>query len=180
MRSEVGTTYPLEVQREKEVLQVALRPDPYPLKFPELPGPPKVGTAAPPVKVDLVRGTTDLQEKRERLLFFWATWCMPCKAALPEVMAFAAARHVEVVAITDEPADLIQQFLKESTVEFPSIVATDPLRVTFQTYGVSGTPTFVLIDEKNNVQYYKSGYAPKIGLGIEGWKFEAEKKDGKG
>jgi cytochrome c biogenesis protein CcmG/thiol:disulfide interchange protein DsbE len=140
--------------------------------MPALPGPPKVGTAAPPVEVKLVRGAKEVPAHRSRLLLFWATWCLPCKASLPEVMAFARARNLQVVAITDEPADKVKKFLADFGQPFPSIVATDELRVTFQNYGVSGTPTFVLIDENDNVSHVQTGYNPSVGLTVEGWKFE--------
>jgi thiol-disulfide isomerase/thioredoxin len=176
MRSEVGASYPLEVQREADKFQVTLKPGPFPLEMPALPGPPKVGSVAPPLKIELVRGGKELPPHRSRLLFFWATWCMPCKASLPEVLAFARARDVDVVAITDEPAETVTKFLGNFGKPFPSIVATDRLRTTFQSYGVSGTPTFVLIDESDNVRHVQTGYNPSIGLTVEGWKFEQKKE----
>jgi thiol-disulfide isomerase/thioredoxin len=176
MRSEIGEEYPLDVQRDKKVLHLALRPQPYPIEMPALPGPPDVGSAAPPVKVQVVRGDTDLEKPRPRLLFFWATWCMPCKASVPELLAFGKERGIDVVAITDEPAEIVEKFLQEHKEPFPTIVASDRFRVTFQNYGVSGTPTFVLIDEKGIVQHYKTGYAPNLGLGIDGWQWKQPKK----
>jgi hypothetical protein len=38
-------------------------------------------------------------------------------------------------------------------------------------YGVSGTPTFVLVDGGGNVASYHTGYDPAKGLGIEGWEW---------
>jgi thiol-disulfide isomerase/thioredoxin len=176
MRSEIGEEYPLEVQRDKKPIRLALRPEPYPIEMPELPGPPDVGSSAPPVKVQLVRGDTDLSAPRPRLLFFWATWCLPCKASVPELIAFGEERGIDVVAITDEPAEIVEKFLAELKQPFPKIVASDRFRVTFQSYGVSGTPTFVLLDNKGVVQHYKTGYAPSLGLGIEGWQWKQKKK----
>ncbi len=176
MRSEIGEAYPLDVLRQDKPQRVTLRPGPYPMAMPELPGPPKVGSAAPPLDVELVRGATALASGKPRLLFFWATWCLPCKAALPEVLAFAAARGAEVVAVTDEPRETLEPFFKQFTEPFPAIVATDRFRVTFQNYGVSGTPTFVLIDAAGTVQHYQTGYAPKVGLKIDGWHWEKEPK----
>jgi thiol-disulfide isomerase/thioredoxin len=174
MRREVGELSPLEVLRNDATVRIALRPGPYPMEMPKLPGPPKIGAVAPPIKVDVFRGHTNLAKGKPRLLFFWATWCLPCKAAVPEVLAFAAARNVEVVAITDESEDTLEAFFAQYDYPFPEIVARDRYRLTFQTYGVSGTPTFVLIDAKGKVQHYKTGYAPMIGLGIEGWEWHPE------
>jgi thiol-disulfide isomerase/thioredoxin len=174
MRREVGELSPLEVLRNEATIDIALRPGPYPMEMPKLPGPPEIGAVAPPVKVDLFRGAKELAKAKPRLLFFWATWCLPCKAAVPEILAFAAARHVEVVAITDEPEETLEQFFLQYDYPFPEIVARDRYRLTFQNYGVSGTPTFVLIDEAGKVQHYKTGYAPMIGLGIEGWEWHRE------
>jgi hypothetical protein len=64
------------------------------------------------------------------LLFCWATWYVPCKAAF---------------------------------------VATDELWRSFLTYGVSGTPTFVLADAAGKVQSIASGYRPEVGLPLAGW-----------
>jgi thiol-disulfide isomerase/thioredoxin len=139
--------------------------------LPKLPGPPEVGSAAPPIKVDLLKGPKQLADGKPRLLFFWATWCAICKSALPEVLAFGQERNVEIVAITDEEPAKVREFLKTFTEPFPSIVATDRHRIVFQNYGVSGLPTFVLVDAGGTVRHYHAGYTRNMGLGIEGWKW---------
>ena len=48
-------------------------------------------------------------------------------------------------------------------------MATDELRRSFLAYGVSGTPTFVLVDGDGVIRSYSVGYSPAKGLGIEGW-----------
>ena len=172
MRREIGEPAPLQVSREGHVQQVVLKPEPYPIKMPELPGPPKVGGAAPPLqKVTAFRGDPQLGAGKPRLLFFWATWCLPCKFSVPEVMAFAKARGVEVVAITDEEPEKLDQFFSTHKEPFPATVAVDPYRLAFQAYGVSGTPTFVLVDADGKVSAYSTGYSAAKGLGIAGWTY---------
>lgn len=172
MRREIGEPAPLQVSRDGAIQRVVLKPEPYPLKIPELPGPPKVGSAAPPLqKVSAFRGDPQLAAGKPRLLFFWATWCLPCKFSVPELMAFAKARGVEVVAITDEDPEKLEQFFAEHNEPFPATVALDPYRLAFQAYGVSGTPTFVLIDAAGTVSSYSSGYSAAKGLGIPGWTY---------
>jgi len=172
MRREVAEPAPIDVLRGRKPLRLTLKPDPYPLEMPALPGPPKLGSVAPPLDLKFVRSKVDLGAAKPRLLFFWATWCQPCKFSVPEVLAFARRRHVEVIAITDEDPALVKKFLADRKEPFPGVVATDPYRTTFQTYGVSGTPTFVLIGANGKVEHYATGYNRKKGLGIEGWQWK--------
>jgi thiol-disulfide isomerase/thioredoxin len=172
MRREVGEPASIDVARGHERLRLTLEPDPYPLEMPELPGPPKVGSIAPPLDLKFLRGKADVGAGKSRLLFFWATWCLPCKFSVPEVLAFARRRHVEVIAITDENPVLVRKFLAGRTEPFPRLVATDRYRITFQSYGVSGTPTFVLIGADGKVEHYATGYDREKGLDIQGWQWK--------
>ncbi|HVN85378.1 MAG TPA: redoxin family protein [Candidatus Binatia bacterium] len=178
MRSDVATPMRLQIVRNNRLMQVTLRPGPFPLELPQLPGPPQVGSAAPPVKVELVQGATRLVAHRPRLLFFWATWCTICHSSLSELLAFGRERGIEIVAITDEEPDKVREFLRNFHEPFPTIVATDPYRATFQGFGVSGTPTFVLIDDHGVVQHYQSGYTRAAGLTIDGWKWQGNAAGG--
>lgn len=171
MLSKVDRPAPLEVLRDGKRMHVKLVPQPYPLVWPEIPGPPKVGSPAVPLKVDPYRGTppVKLATGTPHLLFFWATWCGPCKASLPEVLAFERERHTPVVAITEEPREQLDAFFRVFTAPFPDTVAMDAYRRAFVAYGVSGTPTFVLVDGQGTVVSYSTGYSPAKSLGIQGW-----------
>jgi len=162
----------LLVQRGDERLRVSLELEPYPLEWPALPGPPEIGSLAPPLQgLEPYRGTlpAELASGGPYLLFFWATWCAPCKAALPEVVAFERQRQTPVIAITDALPDELDAFFEAYDGPFPETVAVDELRRAFLAYGVSGTPTFVLVDEAGRVQSTSTGYRPDKGLGIANW-----------
>jgi thiol-disulfide isomerase/thioredoxin len=161
----------LELLRDGDFVEVTLVPGSFPLSLPKLPGPPKVGSAAPLLKLDLFRGRASLTAATPRLLFFWATWCRPCKQSLPELLAFSEERNIEIVAISDESPEVVDAFLGGFDEPFPYLVATDAYRKSFQDYGVSGTPTFVLVDRKGIVRHYQRGYRPESGLEIEGWEW---------
>jgi len=100
-----------------------------------------------------------------------------CKHALPEVLALAKARGPHVIAITDEDPDLVKKFLLDQKEPFPEIVAIDPHRVTFQGYGVSGTPSFVIVDPDGIVRLYQTGYTADGGLHVDGWTFNGKKRE---
>jgi thiol-disulfide isomerase/thioredoxin len=164
----------LAVLRGDEEIELAIVPKPYPMKWPELPGPPRVSNAAPdlkPLRLAAYRGgpPPELRGTGAHLLYFWATWCGPCKAALPELLAFEGEREIPVLAITDETSGTLDTFFGKFGKPFPVRVATDEHRRSFLAYGVSGTPTFVLVDGEGVIRSYSVGYTPEKGLGIEGW-----------
>jgi len=176
MRSEIGTPTDLGIIRDGQHQTVALELAPFPLEMPALPGPPKVGSIAPELGVDLFRGGEKLAVGKPRLLYFWATWCLICKNALPELLAYGAAHDIEVVAITDEDKATLSKFFETFDEPFPTVIATDLDRTSFVDYGVSGIPTFVLVDGDGVVQHYQSGYRPDIGLRIDGWTWSGPRK----
>jgi thiol-disulfide isomerase/thioredoxin len=141
-----------------------------------------VGSVAPPLRLEPYRGAvpTTLADGRSRLLFFWATWCGICKTAVPELLAFEKARGTEVIAVTDETAAELDPFFAEWKEGFPALVALDENRSAFRSYGVSGTPSFVLIDGAGLVQEQATGYTKKKGLQIDGWKWEPPVEDAGG
>lgn len=149
---------------------VVLRPTPGDL--PNLAGPPSVGDRAPVLPSSLRPvGARDLPDLRGRpyLLFFWATWCAPCKSAVPEVLALARSRGLPALAISDEDEETVGAFLAVRTEAFFPSVAVDALRKSFIAYGVSGTPTLVLVDGQGVIRQRQVGYSSDRGLSLEGW-----------
>ena len=177
MLSAAGQPQKLDVRRGDETIQITLVPKPYPVRLPELPGPPKIGSLAPELRVAPYRGTLPaaLADGKPHLLFFWATWCVPCKASLPEVLAFERERDTQVIAVTDEPSEQLDAFFAHWQDPFPTTVGVDELRRAFQAYAVSGTPTYVLVDGEGHVRSQTTGYTPEKSLGIEGWKWDGKR-----
>ncbi len=181
MTAPIGETQSLQVQRGEGQMTLALTPEPYPRKWPSMPGPPKVGSPAPSISsLETFRGrpVEELTQEGPYLLFFWATWCGPCKAALPELMAYEREQKITVLSITDEEAGTVDAFLEKYKGPFPEAVVLDENRRSFLAYGVSGTPRFVLVDKQGVIKSFNSGYRPSRGLVFEDWVWDKEQSAG--
>jgi len=177
----IGETQSLQVMRGDTQMELALTPEPYPRTWPSLPGPPKVGSPAPALtSLETFRGkpVEELTREGPYLLFFWATWCGPCKAALPELVAYEREQNVTVLSITDEEAETVDTFLQNHKGPFPETVLLDERRRSFLDYGVSGTPGFVLVDKQGAIKSFNSGYRASRGLVIDDWKWNKGQSDG--
>jgi thiol-disulfide isomerase/thioredoxin len=177
MEAPVGAPLAIEIARGGKRSTVTLTPRPLPLTLPALPPAPPivVGEAAPPADLVPFRGPKiNLKDGKPHLLFFWATWCVPCKTALPEVLAFEREKKTQVVAVTDEEGDVIRAFFGTFHKPFPQAIDIDESHKVFDAYGAKARPTFVLVDGQGIVRARTSGYDAAKGLGIEGWSYRGK------
>ena len=119
-----------------------------------------VGDTAP----DFVGKSLDGQEVRLSdfsgkavLLDFWATWCAPCVAELPNVHRvyerFGKDGQFAVIGISlDDDEQLVRRFVRRRELPWPQIVAgpadRNPLA---KQYNVTGIPATFLIDAHGRV-----------------------------
>ena len=80
---------------------------------------------------------------------FWATWCEPCVAAIPQWNELALAfkdKPVVFLAITDENEDVVSRFLKRNPIH--SWIGIDGVsRPTRDVFGVDGIPTAIIVNQ---------------------------------
>ncbi|MDH4121723.1 MAG: TlpA family protein disulfide reductase [Deltaproteobacteria bacterium] len=81
------------------------------------------------------------------VLNFWATWCEPCKAEMPELQQLATAMEGENVVVLgisgDDKPDKVVKYLKENGLTFP--VLLDEQLLVSKLYRVDGIPRTILI-----------------------------------
>jgi thiol-disulfide isomerase/thioredoxin len=144
-----------------------------------------VGRAAPGlVLATLDGGSVDLEDLRGRVvvLDFWATWCLPCRAALPmlhEVDAWIKQGDVPATVITvnafehgepDERLEKVKSFWQKNRYSLP--VAMDYSGDAAGAFGVAGLPTTVVIRSDGVVHAVHAGlpgdYVSSLKAEIEG------------
>ena len=97
---------------------------------------------------------------------FWARWCGPCRAEIPELIKFRAAHKgkIEVLGIgIEDKAEPAKDFAKAYEMDYPVFIAKEKGIPLMQTLGNTraGLPYTLFIDRNGNVIQKKMGVLRK-------------------
>ena len=98
---------------------------------------------------------------------FWATWCPPCQAEIPDLAAFYAANgnKADFYAVNlQEEAQPVQKFMTERKADLPVVLDTNGDAANL--YGVRAIPTTVVVNAEGKVVYRKTGGVTKEELEV--------------
>ncbi|MCK4872879.1 MAG: TlpA family protein disulfide reductase [Phycisphaerales bacterium] len=116
------------------------------------------GTQAPELAVEY--WITDKPKTAGKVLVidFWATWCPPCRTAIPHMNEFAETfgEQVCLIGLSDEsPADFVAGMLKYKLArdDFHYALALDPKRRMFNVIQIQGIPHGIVISSDGIVRW---------------------------
>ncbi len=129
-----------------------------------------VGQAAPDFTLKSADGSeVSLASLKGRvvLLDFWATWCGPCKMAMPGVQKLSEkykGKQVSVFGVDTferggeaKAAEKAKKYMDDQKYTYGLLYNGDALA---KQYGISGIPTFILIGPDGKILHIGVGYEP--------------------
>ncbi len=87
------------------------------------------------------------------LLNFWATWCGPCRAEIPDLVELQNKYkdHLQILGlvIDDDDQDAIKEFTEKFRINYPVALATNDIRMQYG--GIAALPTSFVLDAEGRI-----------------------------
>jgi peroxiredoxin len=126
----------------------------------------KIGDPTPAFNLQTLDGkTVSIASLKGKvvLLDFWATWCGPCRKALPELKELSqknTGKPLVVVSVSaDQDRKALEEFVRANGMNW--LQAWDAKgQVIGGVFGVNSLPSYVVIDAEGRIAYVMKGWAP--------------------
>jgi thiol-disulfide isomerase/thioredoxin len=98
----------------------------------------------------------DLADDKPLLLYFWASWCKPCRLITPQVSTLAQEYkdRITVLGINVGGVDSlkdVKKYNKRYKITYPLLIDSD--NNTVEAYSIHAIPTVILLDESGKILF---------------------------
>ena len=130
------------------------------------------GASAPPINVWTLSGqnvTLSSYKGRVLVLDFFATWCPPCREAIPHLIELSSKYNKEGLQVlglsADEDGEKVgREFVAEKRITYPVALAGESLMTD---YGLRSIPTMYVINKKGIIVEKYMGYNDEMAKSME-------------
>lgn len=122
----------------------------------------ETGKTAPDFTLQTLDGSeARLSDFRGKPVFvnFWATWCPPCRAEMPDMQKLYDNMDIEILAInltdTEKSEEGVASFVEDMDLTFPVLMDTEG--EISSAYNVKAYPTSYLLDAEGKISHIAYG-----------------------
>jgi thiol-disulfide isomerase/thioredoxin len=87
------------------------------------------------------------------LINFWATWCPPCRAEIPDLVALQDKYRdrLQIIGISQDeaPPEVVKRFVANQKMNYPVVMSTPEIEKLFP--GIGALPTSYIVDRDGRV-----------------------------
>ena len=110
--------------------------------------------------------TKDNLKGKVVILDFWATWCAPCRAAIPHLATLYESykdQGLEVIGVSLDQGDQseVANFVKRNNIPYPVAIGTNN-PITKDLGNITSLPTIILLSKQSSIEFKVVGFNTEI------------------
>jgi thiol-disulfide isomerase/thioredoxin len=114
---------------------------------------PKLVPAFAVADLDGQRVSSDAWKGKVIIVNFWATWCPPCRAEIPDLVALQEKYRdtLQIIGVSEDegPPEQVKRFAAEHHINYPIVMTTKELQRLFP--GVQALPTSFIVNREGRL-----------------------------
>jgi len=136
---------------------------------------PEVGNIAPDFRLKDPAGreiALSSYKGKVVLVEFWASWCPPCRATVPELIDLQNKykdKGFTVLGLSidadSDAVSVVEQFSRSNRINYPLLIANDDV---IKSYNIASIPVSFLIDRSGKIADIHMGYVDNLGRKLSG------------